>query len=99
KTAEDRESFNAFMATLDIPQPEGRTATSPEEVIAAAETIGYPVLVRPSYVLGGRGMAICFDRGTLEAVLRDDIAWDGKPVLIDRYLEDAFEIDVDALAD
>jgi carbamoyl-phosphate synthase large subunit len=99
QTAEDRQSFNAFMAELDIPQPEGRTARSPEEVLAAAEAIGYPVLVRPSFVLGGRGMAICYDRATLEGVLKQDIAWDGKPVLIDRYLEDAFEIDVDALAD
>jgi len=97
--AEDREAFNAFLRDLEIPQPEGRTATAPEQVIAAAESIGYPVLVRPSYVLGGRGMAICFSRSELEDVLREDIAWDGKPVLIDRYLEDAFEIDVDALAD
>ncbi len=97
--AEDREAFNAFMRALEIPQPEGYTATSPEQVIAAAESIGYPVLVRPSYVLGGRGMAICFSRSELEDVLHEDIAWDGRPVLIDRYLEDAFEIDVDALAD
>jgi carbamoyl-phosphate synthase large subunit len=98
-TAEDRQSFNAFMADLDIPQPDGRTAQSPQEVYAAAAAIGYPVLVRPSYVLGGRGMAICYDRAALEDALRQDIAWDGKPVLIDRYLEDAFEIDVDALGD
>src|SRR5258708_6756347 len=81
-TAEDRRSFNAFMKTLDIPQPEGRTARSPEEVMVAAQEIGYPVLVRPSFVLGGRGMAICFDDTALESVLREDIAWDGKPVLI-----------------
>src|SRR5258707_7642899 len=67
-------------------------------MIAVGE-IGYPVLVRPSYVLGGRGMAICYNEQALQAVLNDDIQWDGKPVLIDRYLEDAFEIDVDALAD
>jgi carbamoyl-phosphate synthase large subunit len=97
--AEDRESFNAFMKRLDIPQPEGRTARSPEEVYEAVEGIGYPVLVRPSFVLGGRGMAICYTREALEKILREDIAWDGKPVLIDRYLEDAFEIDVDALCD
>jgi carbamoyl-phosphate synthase large subunit len=98
-TAEDRDVFNRFLAELDIPQPEGRTARSPQDVVKAAEEIGYPVLVRPSYVLGGRGMAICFDRDALDAVLHEDIAWDGKPVLIDRYLEDAFEIDVDALCD
>ncbi|MEP7284515.1 MAG: carbamoyl-phosphate synthase large subunit [Chloroflexota bacterium] len=97
--AEDRESFNSFMAQLHIPQPDGRIARSPEGVMAAVDEIGYPVLVRPSFVLGGRGMAICYTRESLEAVLREDIAWDGKPVLIDRYLEDAFEIDVDALAD
>ncbi len=97
--AEDRDAFNSFMATLDIPQPEGRTALTPEAVVKAAGDIGYPVLVRPSYVLGGRGMAICFDETTLRSILKEDIAWDGKPVLIDRYLEDAFEIDVDALGD
>jgi carbamoyl-phosphate synthase large subunit len=97
--AEDRQSFNALLKQLDIPQPEGYTALSPEDVITAAERIGYPVLVRPSFVLGGRGMAICYDRATLDAVLREDIAWGDKPVLVDRYLEDAFEIDVDALCD
>jgi carbamoyl-phosphate synthase large subunit len=97
--AEDRESFNQFMANLHIPQPEGHTATNPDEVFAAAEAIGYPVLVRPSFVLGGRGMAICFNQESLAEALSQDIAWDGKPVLVDRYLEDAFEIDVDALGD
>jgi carbamoyl-phosphate synthase large subunit len=100
ETAEDRERFNAFMAGLEIPQPEGRIARSSEALYAAAEEIGYPVLVRPSYVLGGRGMAICFDRAALDAVLATgDIAWDGKAVLIDQFLDDAFEVDVDALCD
>lgn len=98
--AEDRERFNQFMQHLDIPQPEGRIARSAEELYAAAEQIGYPILVRPSYVLGGRGMAICFSRDQLSAVLEaGDIAWDGKAVLIDQFLEDAFEVDVDALCD
>jgi carbamoyl-phosphate synthase large subunit len=99
-TAEDRESFNRFMAGLGIPQPEGRTVRTPDELIAAVEEIGYPVLVRPSYVLGGRGMAICYDRSAIDEVLKsEDIAWDGKPVLVDRFLDDAFEVDVDALGD
>src|SRR5258706_16082394 len=63
--AEDRQAFNAFLANLDIPQPEGRTARSADEVLAAADQIGYPVLVRPSFVLGGRRMAICYNRETL----------------------------------
>jgi carbamoyl-phosphate synthase large subunit len=100
ETAEDRERFNQFMRQLDIPQPEGQTARSPEALFSAAEQIGYPVLVRPSYVLGGRGMAICFSREQLAAVLETgDIAWDGQAVLIDQFLDDAFEVDVDALCD
>ncbi len=100
ETAEDRERFNQFMRQLDIPQPEGRIARSPEALFAAAEQIGYPVLVRPSYVLGGRGMAICFSREQLAALLQTgDIAWDGQAVLIDQFLDDAFEVDVDALCD
>src|SRR5260221_7742748 len=74
--AEDREAFNAFMHDLDIPQPEGRTARSKDELIAAVDQIGFPVLVRPSFVLGGRGMAICFDYESLNAVLNEDINWD-----------------------
>jgi carbamoyl-phosphate synthase large subunit len=100
ETAEDRERFNTFLAGLDIPQPEGCTARTPDALREAAERIGYPVLVRPSYVLGGRGMAICFDRAALDAILEsDDITWNGSPVLIDRFLDDAFEVDVDALCD
>ncbi|MCS6871334.1 MAG: carbamoyl-phosphate synthase large subunit [Anaerolineae bacterium] len=100
ETAEDRERFHQFMRQLDIPQPEGQIARSPEALFRAAEQIGYPVLVRPSYVLGGRGMAICFSREQLEAVLETgDIAWDGQAVLIDQFLDDAFEVDVDALCD
>jgi carbamoyl-phosphate synthase large subunit len=98
--AEDRQLFNSLMNQLDIRQPMGFVARDKEALIAAAERIGYPVLVRPSYVLGGRGMAICFDRAALDDVLNTgDIAWDGKPVLIDQFLDDAFEVDVDALCD
>ncbi|PJF36965.1 MAG: carbamoyl phosphate synthase large subunit [Candidatus Thermofonsia Clade 1 bacterium] len=100
ETAEDRERFNQFMRQLDIPQPEGQIARSPEALFKAAEQIGYPVLVRPSYVLGGRGMAICFNREQIASVLETgDIAWDGQAVLIDQFLDDAFEVDVDALCD
>jgi carbamoyl-phosphate synthase large subunit len=97
--AEDRDQFNQLMRQLEIVQPEGRTAKTEQNVLQAASEIGFPVLVRPSFVLGGRGMAICFDQATLERVLKQDIAWDGKPVLIDQFLEDAYEIDVDALGD
>ncbi|MBX3085406.1 MAG: carbamoyl-phosphate synthase large subunit [Anaerolineae bacterium] len=97
--AEDRDQFNHLMSQLEIVQPEGRTAKTESGVLQAASEIGFPVLVRPSFVLGGRGMAICFDQPTLERVLKQDIAWDGKPVLIDQFLQDAYEIDVDALGD
>ncbi|TVR21921.1 MAG: carbamoyl-phosphate synthase large subunit [Anaerolineaceae bacterium] len=97
--AEDRERFNALMAELDINQPAGAIATSRQSAIDAAERIGYPVLVRPSYVLGGRGMSIVFDEGQLTAWVDQHVKWDGHPVLIDQFLEDAFEVDVDALCD
>lgn len=98
--AEDRDLFNQFMGGLEIHQPMGFTARTKADLIAAAEKIGYPVLIRPSYVLGGRGMAICFDRAALDQVLaQDDIEWNGNPVLIDQFLDDAFEVDVDALCD
>lgn len=97
--AEDRERFNALMRELDIPQPEGATALTHEEAIRAASQVGYPVLVRPSYVLGGRGMAIVFDEHELTAWLDKHIEFRGHPVLIDQFLDDAFEVDVDALCD
>jgi len=97
--AEDRERFNALMIQLNIPQPPGATATTREEALAAAHEIGYPVLVRPSYVLGGRGMAIVFDDDALTEWLNTHIEWNEHPVLIDKFLDDAFEVDVDALCD
>ncbi len=97
--AEDRHRFNALMDDLGIPQPRGATARSLDEALGKAEAIGYPVLVRPSYVLGGQGMAIVFDADTLRAWSDEHIRWDGHPVLIDRFLDDAFEVDVDALSD
>ncbi|MBE2269762.1 MAG: carbamoyl-phosphate synthase large subunit, partial [Anaerolinea sp.] len=97
--AEDRKRFNALMAQLDIPQPTGSTALTREEAVSAAKQIGYPVLIRPSYVLGGRGMALVFDDEMLLDWIDKHIQWNGHPVLIDQFLDDAFEIDVDALCD
>ena len=97
--AEDRERFNALIEQLDIPQPPGGTAMTREEALQVANRIGYPVLVRPSYVLGGRGMALVFDDAMLSAWLHEHISWSEHPVLIDRFLDDAFEVDVDALCD
>jgi len=98
--AEDRRRFDAIARSLGIRQPENGTATSIEEAVAAAERIGYPVLVRPSYVLGGRAMEIVYDRKELTGYFeRAARASEDKPVLIDRFLEDAFEADVDAISD
>jgi carbamoyl-phosphate synthase large subunit len=98
--AEDRKRFSALLHELDIPQPPSGTATSLEEAKEVAETIGYPVLVRPSYVLGGRAMAIVYDASHLERFAREAVrASPEHPILIDRFLEDAFEVDVDALGD
>jgi carbamoyl-phosphate synthase large subunit len=98
--AEDRKRFSALLRRLEIPQPESGTATSLEEAKLVAERIGYPVLVRPSYVLGGRAMAIVYDAGRLEEYVREAVkASPEHPILIDRFLEDAFEVDVDALGD
>ncbi|MBZ0293284.1 MAG: carbamoyl-phosphate synthase large subunit, partial [Anaerolineae bacterium] len=97
--AEDRERFGALMRELDITQPEGATVMSREKALAAAQDIGYPVLVRPSYVLGGRGMAIVFDDDMLINWLDKNVTWGEHPVLIDQFLDDAFEVDVDALCD
>src|SRR5690242_5022663 len=98
--AEDRKRFGALLRDLGIPQPENGTATSIEEAREIAERIGYPVLVRPSYVLGGRAMAIVYDEETLDRYMRTAVDFSHKrPVLIDKFLEQAAEFDVDALAD
>ena len=98
--AEDRQRFSQLLWDLGVPQPASGTAISREEARDVAERIGYPVVVRPSYVLGGRGMAIVFDSGALDRYMTGavDVSHD-RPVLIDRFLEDAFEFDVDAVAD
>jgi carbamoyl-phosphate synthase large subunit len=98
--AEDRQRFSQLLWDLGIPQPASGTAVSREEARQVAERVGYPVVVRPSYVLGGRGMAIVFDGAALDRYMLGavDVSHD-RPVLIDRFLEDAFEFDVDAVAD
>jgi len=98
--AEDRERFSALLETLDIPQPAHGLARTLEDARAIAARIGYPLLVRPSYVLGGRAMAIVYDGAQLEHfVARAFDAAPQHPVLMDRYLEDSFEVDVDAVGD
>jgi carbamoyl-phosphate synthase large subunit len=98
--AEDRKRFSALLRELEIPQPESGTAGSLEEAKAVAAQIGYPVLVRPSYVLGGRAMAIAYDEASLEQYGREAVsASPGHPILVDRFLEDAYEVDVDAVGD
>ncbi len=98
--AEDRGLFGTLLAENDLRSPEHGTATSFDEAKAIADTIGYPVLVRPSYVLGGRGMEIVYDEPTLKGYIEraTEISPD-HPVLVDRFLDDAVEIDVDALCD
>jgi carbamoyl-phosphate synthase large subunit len=99
-TAEDRRRFEAIARRLKIAQPPSGTARSTEEALTVAEQVGYPVLVRPSYVLGGRAMAIVYDAGALREYFATAArAAPEHPVLIDRFLEDAFEADVDAIAD
>jgi carbamoyl-phosphate synthase large subunit len=98
--AEDRKRFRQLLRELSIAQPESGTATSLEEAKVVAESIGYPVLVRPSYVLGGRAMAIVYDANRLEGYVREAVlASEEHPILVDRFLEDAYEVDVDAVAD
>ncbi len=98
--AEDRDQFGKLLAELDIPQPANGIATNPEQACAVARRLGYPVLVRPSYVLGGRAMVIAYDQSTVENYMREAVVYSQeRPVLIDRFLENAVEIDVDALCD
>jgi carbamoyl-phosphate synthase large subunit len=112
--AEDREKWNRVCLELGIPQPPGGTAASLEEALAVTDRVGFPVLVRPSYVLGGRAMQICYDAGHLKDAMAGlfgfglpgfgSLGREGglsveRPVLIDRFLEDAVEVDVDAIRD
>ena len=98
--AEDRKRFGALLRELGIPQPENGMAATGDEAKQVAEQIGYPVLVRPSYVLGGRAMAIVYDEESLDEYVRNAVGFTpDRPVLIDKFLERAAEFDVDALAD
>ena len=98
--AEDRNQFSALLRELDIPQPENGIARSYDEAQTIAARIGYPVLVRPSFVLGGRAMAIVSSQVELAAVVADAMeAAPSQPMLIDRFLDDSYEVDVDAMAD
>ena len=99
--AEDRPSFGALLSELGLTGPPYATAGSPEEALCAAEGVGYPLLVRPSYVLGGRAMEICYSRDALAGYL-ERTAEGGRPkgqIFLDRFLENAIEVDVDALCD
>jgi len=98
--AEDRKRFEEIARRLNIQQPENGTATSVDEAVKVAERIGYPVLVRPSYVLGGRAMQIVYDEDSLREYFEKAArVSEHRPVLIDSFLEDAFEADVDAVSD
>ena len=107
--AEDRERWNSLCAQLEIPQPPGGTAVTFEEASQICERVGFPVLVRPSYVLGGRAMTIVYDLQELEEAMIELTEFGGlgregglsadRPVLIDRFLEDATEVDVDSIRD
>jgi carbamoyl-phosphate synthase large subunit len=99
-TAEDRRRFEELARRLGVSQPPSGTVTDVEEAVAVAERIGYPILVRPSYVLGGRAMEIVYDEPSLREYFRNAVRVSpDHPVLIDSFLEDAFEADVDALCD
>jgi len=98
--AEDRKQFGKLLEQLQIPQPPGGTATSVAEALAVGERIGYPVLVRPSYVLGGRAMVIAYNAAAVERYMHEAVeSSQERPVLIDHFLENAVEVDVDALCD
>jgi carbamoyl-phosphate synthase large subunit len=98
--AEDRKRFGKLLEELDIPQPPGSLATSVEEAVKGANAVGYPVLVRPSYVLGGRAMVIAYDDASVIRYMKEAVEYSQeRPVLIDHFLEAATEVDVDALSD
>jgi carbamoyl-phosphate synthase large subunit len=98
--AEDRERFQKLLNRLKLKQPANRTARSPQRALAVAEEIGYPLVVRPSYVLGGRAMEIVYHQNDLERYMREAVkVSNDSPVLLDRFLNDATEIDVDAVCD
>ena len=98
--AEDREKFKQILTQIGLKQPDNETAIEPKDAKDAASRIGYPVLLRPSFVLGGRGMFIVYDEKELEKVVKEAFAVaPGKPVLLDKFLEEAIELDVDCISD
>ena len=98
--AEDRERFQKMLQQLGLKQPSNRTARNPEAALAAANEIGYPLVVRPSYVLGGRAMEVVHEQRDLERYMREAVkVSNDSPVLLDRFLNDATEVDVDAICD
>jgi carbamoyl-phosphate synthase large subunit len=98
--AEDRERFQKMLNDLGLKQPPNRTARNPEAALALAQEIGYPLVVRPSYVLGGRAMEIVHQQSDLERYMREAVkVSNDSPVLLDRFLNDAIEVDVDAVSD
>ena len=100
EVAEDRKLFAAMLRKLDIPQPPNGIATNESEALAVAQQLGYPILVRPSFVLGGRAMQIVFSDAELQHYMRFAVeASPERPVLVDKFLEDATEVDVDCIAD
>src|SRR5690606_22396192 len=100
EAAEDREKFKALLQRTGLKQPPSGTAMNINEARLIAEQVGFPSLVRPSFVLGGRAMEICYDMQQFEKFVKEAfIAAEGQPVLIDRFLEDATEVDVDAISD
>jgi carbamoyl-phosphate synthase large subunit len=98
--AEDRDLFRKILDRIDLAQPKNRIAHSQEQAYELAGEIGFPILLRPSFVLGGRGMFIVYDVNEMKAIVRDvfEVA-PGKPVLLDQFLEDAYELDVDCISD
>ena len=100
EAAEDREKFQRLLQRVDLKQPPSGTAVSMNQARGVAAEVGFPALVRPSFVLGGRAMEICYDTAQFERFVKEAfIAAEGQPVLIDRFLEDATEVDVDAVCD
>ena len=98
--AENREKFRNLLVNLDLNQPRSLVAFNRDETVSLAETLGYPVLIRPSHVLGGRGMRVCYDAADLELLFSEGVPVSHRsPLLIDAFLEDAVELDVDAVCD